>query len=49
MEQTTVNFGAILNETSKKICVNMSNASEMGINYEWSFLEEEYVNAHNNS
>lgn len=36
-----VNFGSILTETSKKIVISMSNVSEMGINYEWSFIEEE--------
>jgi len=43
LEQTTVNFGAILNETSKKMIITMSNVSEMGLNYEWTFLEEELV------
>jgi hydrocephalus-inducing protein len=38
-----VNFGSILNDTSKKIHVNMKNVSEMPIYYEWTFVEEELV------
>jgi len=41
LDSTMVNFGSILTETSKKIVISMSNVSEMGINYEWSFIEEE--------
>jgi hydrocephalus-inducing protein len=41
LEQATVNFGAILNETSKKMVITMSNTSEMALDYEWTFLEDE--------
>jgi hydrocephalus-inducing protein len=36
-----VNFGSILNETSKKIIIQMKNISEMALNYEWNFVEDE--------
>ena len=36
-----INFGSILNDTSKKIVINMKNISEMPIYYEWNFVEEE--------
>jgi len=38
-----INFGSILNDTSKKIVINMQNVSEMGLNYDWTFIEEELV------
>lgn len=38
-----VYFGSILSETSKKQYLKMKNISEMAINYEWSFLEEEVL------
>ncbi len=38
-----VYFGSILSETSKKQYLTMKNISEMAINYEWSFLEEELL------
>ncbi|EGR28756.1 hypothetical protein IMG5_169530, partial [Ichthyophthirius multifiliis] len=41
LEQTSINFGAILNETSKKMLVNMQNTSEMSLYYDWTFLEDE--------
>lgn len=41
LEQAIVNFGAILNETSKKMVITMSNTSEMALDYEWTFLEDE--------
>ncbi len=33
LDSNTINFGAILNETSKKIIMSMKNISEMGLNY----------------
>lgn len=38
-----INFGSILNDTSKKIVINMENISEMAIYYEWTFVEEELI------
>jgi hydrocephalus-inducing protein len=38
-----INFGSILNDTTKKIMINMQNISEMALNYEWTFVEEEVV------
>ena len=38
-----VYFGSILSETSKKQYAVLKNISEMAINYEWSFLEEELL------
>jgi hydrocephalus-inducing protein len=43
LEQTLINFGSILNDTSKKIVISMENVSEMPIFYEWTFVEEELV------
>jgi hydrocephalus-inducing protein len=40
LETTIVNFGAILNDTTKKISIFMKNVSEMPVTYEWAFLEE---------
>jgi hydrocephalus-inducing protein len=39
-EATLINFGAILNDTTKKISMLMKNVSEMTVSYEWAFLEE---------
>jgi len=36
-----IDFGCILNDTSKKKYITLTNISEMAVNYEWSFLEEE--------
>lgn len=36
-----IDFGCILNDTSKKKYLTLTNISEMPVNYEWSFLEEE--------
>jgi len=36
-----IDFGCILNDTSKKKYIVLTNISEMAVNYEWSFLEEE--------
>jgi hydrocephalus-inducing protein len=38
-----IDFGCILNDTSKKKYITLTNISEMSVNYEWSFLEEEMV------
>jgi hydrocephalus-inducing protein len=38
-----IDFGCILNDTSKKKYITLTNVSEMSVNYEWSFLEEEMV------
>ncbi len=43
LETTIVNFGAILNDTTKKISIFMKNVSEMPVTYEWAFLEEEVM------
>lgn len=37
----TIDFGCILNDTSKKRYITMTNVSEMVCTYDWSFLEEE--------
>lgn len=36
-----IDFGCILNDTSKKKYLTLTNISEMPVTYEWSFLEEE--------
>jgi hydrocephalus-inducing protein len=38
-----IDFGCILNDTSKKKYITLTNISEMSVNYEWSFLEEEMM------
>lgn len=43
LSSDSVYFGSILSETSKKQYLTMKNISEMAINYEWSFLEEEIL------
>ena len=43
MEASIINFGAILNDTTKKITMLMKNVSLMDVTYEWAFLEEEIV------
>jgi hydrocephalus-inducing protein len=35
-----IDFGCILNDTSKKKYLTLTNVSEMPVAYEWSFLEE---------
>jgi hydrocephalus-inducing protein len=40
LETNMINFGSILNETSKKIIITMKNISEMPLNYEWNFVED---------
>lgn len=39
-----IDFGCILNDTSKKKYLVLTNPSKMAVNYEWSFLEEEQTN-----
>jgi len=39
-----IEFGCILNDTSKKKYLILKNISEMPVTYEWSFLEEELTN-----
>jgi len=39
-----IDFGCILNDTSKKKYLVLTNISEMPVSYEWSFLEEESTN-----
>ena len=39
-----IEFGCILNDTSKKKFLVLTNVSKMPVNYEWSFLEEEQSN-----
>jgi hypothetical protein len=36
-----IHFGCILNDTSKKKYLDLTNISQMPVSYEWSFLEEE--------
>jgi len=43
LDTNLINFGSILNDTSKKILINMENTSEMALYYEWTFVEEELV------
>ena len=35
-----INFGAILNDTTKKVTIMMKNVSEMALDYEWTFVDE---------
>ena len=37
----SIDFGCILNDTSKRKYIVLTNISEMPVSYEWSFLEEE--------
>lgn len=41
LETTTINFGAILDDTTKKMVTSMRNASEMALSYEWTFVQDE--------
>lgn len=43
LDSNLINFGSILNDTSKKIIINMDNISEMPLYYEWTFVEEELI------
>jgi hydrocephalus-inducing protein len=33
-----INFGSILNDTTKKMVLSMKNVSEMKLDYEWTFI-----------
>jgi hypothetical protein len=39
LEKTKIDFGCILNHTSKKISITMKNISVMPITYVWKFAE----------
>jgi len=39
-----IEFGCILNDTSKRKYLVLTNVSEMPVSYEWSFLEEDNDN-----
>ena len=41
LESNTISFGSILNDTLKKVVISMKNISEMALNYDWHFLEED--------
>jgi hydrocephalus-inducing protein len=41
LETHEINFGSVLNDTSKKILMKMKNVSKMNVEYMWSFLDEE--------
>ena len=40
LQKRILNFGSILNETSKKQVIWIKNVSEMALNYHWTFQEE---------
>lgn len=40
IEPPKIDFGCILNDTSKKKYIVLTNISEMAVTYEWSFLED---------
>lgn len=40
METTTVDFGCILNDTTKKVYMKMTNCSILDVIYDWNFIEE---------
>ena len=42
-ERNAINFGSILNDTSKRVTIQIQNISEMPLYYEWSFVDEEVV------
>jgi len=41
LDQTSVNFGSILSDTSKKVLIDICNVSAIALDYSWSFLEDE--------
>ena len=41
LETHEINFGAVLNDTSKKVVMRMKNVSKMNVEYQWSFMEDE--------
>ncbi len=38
LDTNIINFGSILNDTTKKMILSMKNISEMPVDYEWTFL-----------
>lgn len=46
LEATVVDFGCILNDTTKKIYMKMTNNSILDVNYDWAFVEEVVVDDH---
>ena len=36
-----LDFGSILNETTKQMTLTMTNKELLGVNYKWVFVEEE--------
>ena len=38
LDTNVVNFGSILNDTTKKMVLSMKNTSEMKLDYDWTFL-----------
>ena len=43
MDTNIINFGSILNDTTKKMVLTMKNVSEMKLDYEWTFVQEELI------
>ena len=43
LDTNLINFGSILNDTTKKMILFMRNVSEMRIDYEWTFVQEEFM------
>lgn len=43
LDTNIINFGSILNDTTKKMVLTMKNVSEMKLDYEWTFIQEEIV------
>lgn len=41
LEKTEIDFGTVLNDTTKKQTLRIFNESEINVNYEWYFLEDE--------
>lgn len=43
LDTNMINFGAILNDTTKKVTILMRNVSEMPLDYEWTFVDEDIM------
>lgn len=41
LSSDSIDFGAILGETSKKMQISITNISEMAVDYYWTFVQEE--------
>lgn len=41
LETNVINFGSILNDTTKKMVMTMKNVSEMALSYEWTFVQDD--------